>query len=436
MAFPKYESYKDSGVDWLGEIPKHWEVQAIRAVTELKSERNRPDLPVLSIYREYGVLLKDSRDDNHNATGLDISSYKVVEIGDLVINKMKAWQGSMGISDYQGIVSPAYIICRVKSEKIEPKFLHYLLRSKPYIGVYNALSYGVRIGQWDMHYEDFKKIITPLPSSEEQQRIVAFLDRTTAEIDEAIAKKQRLIELLQEQKAILINQAVTKGLNPNVPMRNSGVEWIGEIPEHWNLVHNRRFLKKLEQGSSPAITNSVEDENFFVLKLSAIKHGNYIDGEDKIIPQKDFVSSYQVKKDDLLMTRGNTPDLVADISYVDIEVTKNVMISDLIYRLTYNQQVILHKFMAYFFQSSIARYQIKICARGSSHTMVKVSQDHIRSWLVIIPPLDEQKEIISYLSYKINEFQFLEDKANQAIEKMNELKAVFITQAVTGKIKI
>lgn len=112
------------------------------------------------------------------------------------------------------------------------------------------------------------------------------------------------------------------------------------------------------------------------------------------------------------------------------------MISDLIYRLTYNQQVILHEFMAYFLQSAIARYQIKICARGSSHTMVKVNQDHIRSWLVLIPPLDEQKEIISYLTSKIDEFKFLEDKANQEIEKMNELKAIFIAQAVTGKIKV
>ena len=218
--------------------------------------------------------------------------------------------------------------------------------------------------------------------------------------------------------------------------KDSGVEWIGEIPEHWKLVQNRRFIRKLEQGSSPAITNSVEDENFFVLKLSAIKHGNYIDGEEKTIPHKNFVSSYQVKKGDFLMTRGNTPDLVADIGYVDIEIAKNVMISDLIYRLRYNQQVILHEFMAYFFQSAIARYQIKICARGSSHTMVKVSQDHIRSWLVLIPPLDEQKEIISYLSSKKYELKFLEDKANQQIEKMNELKAIFIAQAVTGKIKV
>ncbi|MBV6627300.1 MAG: restriction endonuclease subunit S [Rivularia sp. (in: Bacteria)] len=435
MAFPKYESYKDSGVDWLGEIPEDWIVQRNLGLFDERKEVNQPEMELLSVTIEQGVIRQSEILTKKDSSNEDKSKYKVVCKGDLAYNKMRMWQGAIGMSDYDGIVSPAYVILNTRNKEYS-KYFHYLYRTEIFIREANRHSYGLCSDMNSLRYEDFKTIYSPIPPQDEVDRIVAFLDRTTAEIDEAIAKKQRLIELLQEQKAILINQAVTKGLNPNVPMRNSGFEWIGEIPEHWKLAHNRRFLKKLEQGSSPAITNSTEDEDFFVLKLSAIKHGNYIDGEDKIIPQKDFVSSYQVKKDDLLMTRGNTPDLVADIGYVDIEVTKNVMISDLIYRLTYNQQVILHKFMAYFFQSSIARYQIKICARGSSHTMVKVSQDHIRSWLVIIPPLDEQKEIISYLSYKINEFQFLEDKANQAIEKMNELKAVFITQAVTGKIKI
>ena len=438
MAFPKYESYKDSGVEWLGEIPEHWDLQSIRAVTELKSERNRPDLPVLSVYREYGVLLKDSRDDNHNATSLDISNYKAVGVGDLVINKMKAWQGSMGISEHNGIVSPAYITCRVNHEKIEPKFLHYLLRSKTYIGIYNALSYGVRVGQWDMHYEDFKKIPLPLPSVDEQKRIANFIDRITSDIDQAIAKKQRLIELLNEQKSILINRAVTKGLNPNVPMRDSGIDAIGEIPEHWKLVQNRRILKHLEQGSSPAIVNLIEDDNeeFYVLKLSAVKQGLYIDGETKKIPRKFFSPNYQIKKGDFLMTRGNTPDLVADICCVDIDISKNVMISDLIYRLIYHQTSMLHEFMTYFFRSASARNQIKLSARGSSHTMVKVSQEHIKSFWVLVPPLGEQEKIISYLKFKEKEFICLEASIYKEIEKLNELKSIFISEAVTGKIKV
>jgi len=198
MDFPRYEAYRESGVEWLGEIPSDWSLETIRAVTQLKSEKGQPNLQVLSVYREYGVIPKDSRDDNHNATSLDTTGYKVVNEGDLVVNKMKAWQGSMGVSEHKGIVSPAYITCRVDADRVYPKFLHYLLRSQQYIGVYNALSYGVRVGQWDMHYEDFKHIPLPLPDRTCQERIATFLDRKTAEIDEAIAKKQRLIELLKE----------------------------------------------------------------------------------------------------------------------------------------------------------------------------------------------------------------------------------------------
>ena len=117
--FPKYDRYKDSGVEWLGEIPENWEVEALRAVVSLKVERNRSDLPVLSVYREFGVIPKDSRDDNHNATSLDTTNYKVIQPGDLAVNKMKAWQGSLGVSEHHGIVSPAYITCSLNRMPID-----------------------------------------------------------------------------------------------------------------------------------------------------------------------------------------------------------------------------------------------------------------------------------------------------------------------------
>lgn len=202
-------SYKQTEISWLGEIPSHWNVLPIRAVTQLKSDKNRSDLQVLSVYREFGVIPKDSRDDNKNVTSADTSNYKAVLPGDLVVNKMKAWQGSMGVSKHEGIVSPAYITCATKPNIVNPQYLHYLLRSSPLVGVYNSLSYGVRLGQWDMHYEDFKQIQIPIPTKEEQQKIVEFLDKKTSEVDLAIAKKEKEIATLKELKAALISEAVT-----------------------------------------------------------------------------------------------------------------------------------------------------------------------------------------------------------------------------------
>lgn len=205
----KHLSYKETRISWLGEIPSHWDVLPIRAVTQLKSDRNRSDLQVLSVYREFGVIPKDSRDDNKNVTSADTSNYKVVLPGDLVVNKMKAWQGSMGVSSHEGIVSPAYITCSTKPNIVIPQYLHYLLRSSPLVGVYNSLSYGVRLGQWDMHYEDFKQIQIPIPTKEEQQNIVDFLDKKTSEVELAILKKEKEIATLKELKAALISEAVT-----------------------------------------------------------------------------------------------------------------------------------------------------------------------------------------------------------------------------------
>jgi len=223
-----YPAYKDSGVEWLGEIPKHWALLPVKAITERKHETNQPDLPLLSVYRDYGVILKDSRDDNYNKPALDLSPYRVVRPTDLVLNKMKTWQGSLAVSTLEGIVSPAYVVCKL-SPDVHPRYIHHLLRSEVYIAQYASLSYGIRPAQWEMRYGDFRLVSVLILPLEEQRAIANFLDRKTAEIDVLIAKKERLIELLQEKRTALISHAVTKGIDSTVKMKDSGVGWLGVI---------------------------------------------------------------------------------------------------------------------------------------------------------------------------------------------------------------
>jgi len=422
--FTKYESYKDSGVEWIGKIPSHWSIKSIRSVTDFKSERNRPDLPILSVYREYGVLPKDSRDDNHNATSLDISNYKVVEVGDLVVNKMKAWQGSMGISEHQGIVSPAYITCRVDASKISPKLLHYLLRSKPYIGVYNTLSYGVRIGQWDMHYEDFKKISLPIPDIEEQRRIAEFLDCTTTDIDRAIAQKQRMIELLQEQKAILINQAVTKGLNPNVPMRDSGIEWLGEIPEHWSIKRAKHISSIfVPQRNKPELNSSVgipwiTTEDLTANAVSKSNSGYFVSPHhakqagSRVLPENSVIAS-------CVGTFG-----VASVN------TQPVII---------NQQ--LQAFIPKRINSWYLRYAISISKtyfelNSTSTTLAYVNQEGFSEIPLPCPPEAEQKEIVDFLDGKLIEIDGVIQIVEQQVRSIQNFRQILISQAITGKLKV
>ncbi len=208
-----YPSYKDSGVRWLGKVPKHWKARKLRHVLNRIDVRNRPDMPLLSVVREKGVILRDitNKDENHNFIPDDLSNYKVVYQGQFVINKMKAWQGSYGVSHYDGIVSPAYFVFDIQG--VEGKFLHAALRSKGYIPFFMQASKGVRVGQWDLSIDQLKEIPFYLPPLPEQRAIAEYLDRETAKIDAAIEKTKESIALWEELRETLISDVVTGKLD-------------------------------------------------------------------------------------------------------------------------------------------------------------------------------------------------------------------------------
>ena len=200
---------KDSGIEWIGDIPEEWETAKVKFSIRWKSVKGQPDATVLSLYRDYGVIPKDSRDDNHNVTSLDTSGYKVVSIGDFVINKMKAWQGSMAVSEYDGIVSPAYHVCEIVNPNLNKKYFHHLMRNHLYLPEYARLSTGMRIGQWDLGYDDFKNLPFIIPPREEQDEIVSFIENGLAKYDELIEKKTALLEEMETYKKSVIYEYVT-----------------------------------------------------------------------------------------------------------------------------------------------------------------------------------------------------------------------------------
>ena len=201
---------KDSGIAWLGDIPLHWIKIKNKVLFKNVSIKGYGDATVLSLYRDHGVVPKDSRDDNHNVTSLDTDSYKYVQPDDLVINKMKAWSGSIAITDYEGIVSPAYYTCKVNYRYVDKRFIHHYLRNKHLVGVYKMYSAGLREGQWDLSIDDFQNIeIVVPPTLGEQIDIAKFIDDKCDRIDKLITLKQQKIEKLQEYKKSLIYEYVT-----------------------------------------------------------------------------------------------------------------------------------------------------------------------------------------------------------------------------------
>lgn len=202
---------KDSRIPWLGKIPSHWKILKLRNLLHKTTQKGRPDLPLLSVVREQGVILRDieSKEKNHNYIPDDLSNYKVLRDGQFVINKMKAWQGSYSVSSLTGIVSPAYFIYDVDYTDLIPQFFNVAIRSRAYIGFFNQASDGVRIGQWDLDEAQMRNIPLFVPSIEEQNAIVTYFDKKCAEIDELVARQEQIIEKLKELKTSTIANVVT-----------------------------------------------------------------------------------------------------------------------------------------------------------------------------------------------------------------------------------
>lgn len=415
---------KDSGIEWVGAIPNHWRVSKIKQIVRWKSVKGQPDLPVLSLYRDYGVIPKDSRDDNHNVTSLDTSGYKVVEHGDLVINKMKAWQGSLAVSEYNGIVSPAYHICKITSENICKKYLHYLLRDASYLPEYMRLSTGLRVGQWDLSFDDFKNIPFLVPPLAEQERIAAFLDAECAEIDAVLEKTRASIEEYKKLKQAVITQAVTKGIRGDRPMKDSGSVWFEEIPCNW-VMKRIKYLFHIKK-------DIAGKEGYTVLSItqSGIKPKDLSKNEGQLA---DNYSHYQLlNPGDFAM---NHMDLLT--GWVDISKYSGVTSPD--YRVFVLDDTEKNDSSYYLYLMQMCYFNRIFYGLGQGVSGMgrwRLQADKFLNFPVVVPPVDEQKEIASYLNEKCSCIEVMIAKKQQYLIEIENYKKSLIYEYVTGKKEV
>jgi len=418
-----YAEYKDSGVDWLGEIPAGWELTKLGSCLAPFSEKNHADLPLLSITRELGVIEREveNQDTNHNYIPDDLSGYKLLKKGQFGMNKMKAWQGSYGVSPFTGIVSPAYFMFDFTKE-IDPDFFHVAIRSKLYVSFFGSASDRVRIGQWDLSKPRMKEIPLALPPLPEQTAIAAFLDEKTAKIDELVGIKRRQIALLGERKQILIQNAVTKGLNPNAPLKDSGVDWIGNIPAHWEQIPNKHIfgLKKNLVGSRSS------EYDLLSLTLRGIIKRDMENPEGKF--PAEFDTYQEVNEGDFvfcLFDVEETPRTVGLSSF-------NGMITGAytVYEPTIE---ISRRFLLHFYICADTDKKMRSLYKGLRNT---ISKDTFGAFKTPLPPLNEQEEIVAYIDKASNKINAAITIKENQITKLNEYKTTLINAAVTGKIKV
>lgn len=430
-----YPEYISTDTDWLGEAPKHWKTIPVGRLFRRVKRTNFSDKELLSVYRDHGVVPTSSRDDNNNKPSDDLTPYQLVEPNDLVMNKMKAWQGSIAISEFEGIVSPAYFVYQPYSKLFDvayPKYIHYLLRHPIYIAQYLRQSKGIRVSQWDLDPEEFQRIELLLPDKSEQIKIFNFLDQETAKIDTLIEKQHQLIKLLKEKRQAAISHAVTKGLNPNAPMRDSGVDWLGEVPAHWSVIKlgGVSTITRLAGAEYTSFWKTDDDGAIVTLRGQNIQFNrlelNNTENISEELSQK-LVRSRLFKNDIVYPCVGSIGNAALITEDDKFHINQNIA------KITPHAE--MHPlFLTYFLNSKVCLESCLFLNTSDAQPSILVS--NLRRIKVPVPDVKEQIAISKFITDRLDFIDQLMNKAECAVELMQERRIALISAAVTGKIDV
>ena len=408
---------------WLGKLPEGWRVVKLRGILKRTNERNRPDWPLLSVVRERGVVLRDTEndDENHNFIPDDLTNYKVVRRGQLAMNKMKAWQGSYGISPMDGIVSPAYFVFDVKD--VNDGYFHRAIRSRAYVPFFQRASDGVRIGQWDLSPEQMREIPFLIPSPEEQAAIVRFLDHADEQIQRYIAAKERLIALLEEQRQAVIHQAVTRGLDPNVRLKDSGVEWLVEVPEHWKVRRAKYLYREVDERSNTGAE-----------QLMSVSH------KTGVTPRKQNVTMFLAESNigHKICIPG---DIVVNTMWAYMAALgvapQHGLVSPSynVYR-PYSGTRLSSNYVDPLLRTEAYRRNYLIRSTGITSSRLRLYPDSFLDIPFLCPPSTEQDEIVEYLGQATTATDDAIRRSRHQIDLINEYRTRLIADVVTGQLDV
>lgn len=420
----RYEKYKPTGIAWLPEIPEHWEIAQLRKYLSLVTVKDKGDRPLLSVTREKGVIQRNVNDpdENHNFVPEDLSGYKYVQPGQFVINKMKAWQGSYGVSDFEGIVSPAYYVCNLNFP--DKAFFSEAIRSRSYVSFFAQWSKGIRVGQWDLEPIALKSIPFFEPPIAEQKKIVAFLDKRITLIEDCKCKRERELQTLNELRQAEIASVVTRGLNPDVPMKDSGIPWIGQIPAHWDV----KFLFQVAREHYVS-NKDIHHKNLLSLSYGKIVRKD-INTTDGLLPAS--FDTYQLIEPGNVVFRFT--DLQNDHKSLRVGLSKETGIITSAYVVVeVDPNYILPEYFYYTLHSFDIKKLFYSMGGGLRQSL---NFNGIRKLYIPIPPLEEQIAIVSCINDKIAKIETMICSFKAEIDRLTEYKQRLISDVVTGQVNV
>lgn len=416
----RYSEYEDSGVQWLGEIPSHWELLKMKYAFKERSEKNHPNEEPLCATQSRGVIPQSLYEGRVVVVNKGFEGLKLVKVGDFVIS-LRSFQGGIEYAYYQGIISAAYTVLQPKESDMAPYF-KYMFKSHDYIQLLQTCVTGIREGQ-NINYPLLAKKAVPIPPMEEQHAIVSYLDTKCSKLDTFISNKEKEITLLQEMKQRVITDAVTRGLNPNVKFKPTNIPWLPEIPEHWE-----------EKRLSTQFTGDVQvNKDFTVKHAFKFNYGELVPKNEVGAPEeyRDVYVRYSlIKEGDVLINGLNLnydfvsqrvacapADGIITSAYVVCRPRKNV---------NYNYYTLLFKAMD----------SMKLFHGMGSGIRLTLSFKELKKQLLPVPPIEEQHAIVSYITERTAKIDSLIEKLNKEIECIKEYKQRLISDVVIGQIKV
>lgn len=428
-----YAAYRTAEGDWLGEIPSHWVVRRMKYVVQENDLRSTTgDEQLLRVSQFTGVTerLRAAGQEEQDTRAASLVGYKRVEPDELVINIMLAWNGSMGVSRYPGIASPAYCVYRFRPDAL-PWYFHHLLRSPAYKARIKAMSTGVVESRLRLYSDDLFRIEALLPPPEEQAAIVRFLDWANARLDRTIRAKRRVIALLTEQKQAIIHRAVTRGLDPFVPLKPSGIAWLGDIPAHWEVLALKRVLRRLidcEHKTAP----KVDDSEFRVVRTTSVRNGDL----------RMFGTYCTTPEAFRAWTKRGLPEAGDVVFTREAPAGEACLVPDGI-KVCLGQRTVLMKpnrsrlnaqFLVDTIYAGPPRIAITLATQGS--TVGHFNMVDIGALTILLPPKQEQDQIVESVREQTAGLVTAISRLNREIDLLREYRTRLVADVVTGKLDV